>query len=133
MDGVFAVWEAEQAAVNKRLRDALQAERRRLEAERRALDSQEPFKVQQDKWAAELEQEKAARMIDVGRSSVLKVASFRQEVKEAEERYRDPSNIVQLNVRCAVSFFLKFRPFYVAVQVGGKKFETLRDTLTKVR
>jgi hypothetical protein len=114
MDTLFAAFEAEQnalndsqaakqAALNKRVRDALQAERQKLDAERRELDSQrQAFKAQQDKWAAEVEKEKAARMVDVverERALAAKVAGFERQVKAAEERYREPSSIVQLNVR----------------------------------
>jgi hypothetical protein len=145
MDTLFAAFEAEQnalndsqaarqGALNKRVRDALQAERQKLDAEKRALDSQrQAFKAQQDKWAAEVEKEKGARMVDVverERALAAKVTGFERQVREAEERYREPSNIVQLNVRwCSGCCCVAHPP---ALQVGGSKFETLRDTLTKV-
>jgi hypothetical protein len=94
------------ARMHRRTRDALEAERQKLEAERRELESQRvAFKAQQDKWAAEAEKAKAVLVQDVEeREGALaaKVAGFEQQVKEAEERYRDPSNIVQLNVRSSL-------------------------------
>ncbi len=66
MDALFATLEAEYVSLNKRTRDALEAERQKLEAERRELESQRvAFKAQQDKWAAEVEKAKAVMVQDV--------------------------------------------------------------------
>ncbi len=87
------------------------------------------FKAQQDKWAAEVEKKKAARMVDVverERTLAAKVAGFERQVNAAEGAHQ----------RRAAECALVFRPCCVAhppaLQVGGSKFETLHDTLTKV-
>jgi hypothetical protein len=63
MDSAFQALEAEQAALIKRFRDALETERQKLTAERRALDAdRKAMQCEKERWSVEMEKEKAARM-----------------------------------------------------------------------
>jgi hypothetical protein len=100
--------QAQQTALTKRIRDALQAERDKLATERKALEAERSaLRAEKAKFAADLEKEKAALMEQVAereRKHASVLAEFEQQRKEAEARYRDPSNIVQLNVTLPIDW-----------------------------